>query len=123
MRLKLATLVVLALAGGASSVALADHGHGDNHGPASCQRVHVRGTLAAGSLSVTPRAAKDATTTPTAVARAIPAGAVGEATACQTGTGAAATWTLREAVIHVHPAKPTSPTAGATTTTTSTTTP
>ena len=142
MKVKIAALIACAAAGGYASVALADHGHeGDHHGTADCQKVHVRGTLAAGSLTVTPnvRRVRDRSETPTTtsttaatttttpatpagpVTIAVPAGAQVEATACLSGT----TLSLKEAEIHVRPAPPapgTTPTVTVTTTQTVTTT-
>jgi hypothetical protein len=124
MKLKIATLACMAFAGVGASVALAHDGHGkgEDHG-AACKKVHVNGTVAAGSLTVTPRAHKDTTTTPGAVTIAVPAGASVEATACATVSGTSTTWTLKEAEIHVRPAKATTTatTQAATTQTTTTT--
>ena len=123
MKIKLALLVALACAGGATSVALADHGGdgpGDHHGT-KCSEVHLRGTLAAGSLALTVTKADHhaTTTTGSTVALALPAGARANVEACQTGTGTAATLTVREIEIRVAAPKP--PAAGTTTTTTTTT--
>ena len=49
MKLKIALLLTAAVAGAGASVALADHG---GHGQ-KCKAVHLDGTLAAGSLSLT----------------------------------------------------------------------
>src|SRR3954469_23659471 len=99
MKLKIAVLVCMAAAGVLASVALAHDGHGkggDHRGPkdSSCQKLHVNGTLAAGSLVITPRSHRfvhqDTTTSTTSttttsaapVTVAIPAGSRVEATAC-----------------------------------------
>ena len=116
MKLKLALLVTAALAGAGASVALADHGHhGDRSG--KCQEIHLTGTLAAGSLSVAvTRANHDGPAAGSTASVAVPAGTRIKVEACQTGTGTAATFTLRGAELHFRAPKP------AETTTTSTTT-
>ena len=120
MKIKLALLVALACAGGAASVALADHG-GDAHHGSKCSEVHLRGTLAAGSLALTVTKANHQAATPgSTVALALPAGARANVEACQTGTGTAATLTHPEIGIQLTAPKPTTTTAA---TTTSTTTP
>lgn len=120
MKLKLATLVALACAGGGASVALADHGgHGDHGNQAArCHSVHLRGTVAAQSLALTVARADKRTgvAAGSTVSLALPAGARVEVEACVTGTGASATYTLRHAELNVKPAKP-SPAATAATTT------
>ena len=116
MKLKLALLVTAALAGAGASVALADHGdHGDK---GKCQEIHLDGTLAAGALSVAvthsnhngPAAGSTASV-------AVPAGTRIRVEACQTGTGTAATFTLRGAELHFRAPKPAATTTAATTTT------
>jgi hypothetical protein len=114
MKLKLAVLVGAALAGTGSSVALADYtAHGD-HGK-KCKAVHLNGTLAAQSLSLTvAKGNRAAGVQPgTAVSLVLPAGARAKAEACSDGT----TLTLRHVEIEVKAPKP-----AATTTTTQTTT-
>jgi len=115
MKLKLALLVTAALAGGGASVALADHGdHGDK---AKCQEVNLSGTLAAGALSVAvTHANHHAALAGSTVSVAVPAGTRVRVEACQTGTGTAATFTLRGAELHFKAPKP----AETTTTVTST---
>lgn len=128
MKLKIATLVVTALAGAGASVALADHGHGGDKGnqaAAKCHKVEVRGTLAASSLAVTvaKSSRKSAFAPGSSQSFAVPAGARIELKACQTGTGTTATWTVSQAAIQVKapkvekPATTTTSTTGTTTTT------
>jgi hypothetical protein len=116
MKLKLSLLVALACAGGGASVALADHGGHDGHGPA-CRSVHLRGTVAAQSLALTVARADKRTgvAAGSTVSLALPAGARVEVEACVTGTGASAAYSVRHAELNVKPAKP------ATTTQTTTT--
>jgi hypothetical protein len=127
MKLKIATLVVTALAGAGASVALADHGHDGDKGKSSakCQKIEVHGTVAASSFAVTvakanKRAGFAAGSTQTF---AVPAGARIELKACQTGTGTPAAWTISQAEIMVKAPKATTTTATTTTSTTTTTTP
>jgi hypothetical protein len=120
MKLKLALLVVSAVAGGGASVALADHGghdgHGGPNGPA-CRPVHLSGTLAAQSLSLVVAKGPSAGTT---VALALPAGARANVEACSTGTGTAAVLTVRHVELNVQPPRPAPPTTTGTTTGTTT---
>jgi hypothetical protein len=110
MKLKLAVLVAAAFGGAGASVALADHG-GD-HGQ-KCKAVHVSGTLAAASLSLTSKAG-------TTVSLALPAGARAKGEACTDGT----TFTLRHLEVEVKAPKPApSGTTQTTQTTTTSTTP
>jgi hypothetical protein len=102
MKLKLALLVTAAAAGSVTSVALADHG---DHGK-KCKAVHVSGTLAAASLSLTSKAG-------TAVSLTLPAGARAKGEACTDGT----TFTLRHLEVEVKAPKTTATTTTATTTT------
>jgi hypothetical protein len=104
MKLKLALLVTAALAGGGASVALADHG-GDKG--KNCQEVNLSGTLAAGALSVAvTHANHHAALAGSTVSVAVPAGTRIKVEACQTGTGTAATFTLRGAELHFKAPKP-----------------
>jgi hypothetical protein len=108
MKLRIAVLVAAAFGGAGASVALADHG-GD-HGK-KCKAVHVSGTLAAGSLSLTTKAGK-------ALSLSLPAGARAKAEACTTdGT----TYTLRHLEVEVKAPKATTTATTTQTTTTSTT--
>lgn len=126
MKLKIATLVATALAGVGASVALADKGHDDDEGKkpsTKCQKVEVRGTLAASSLAVTVTKAshKAAFAAGSSQTFAIPAGARIEVKVCQTGTGATAAWELRQAEISVKAPKAEKTATTATTATTPTT--
>jgi hypothetical protein len=115
MKLKLALLVASAVAGGGASVALADHGH-DAERATACTKVHLSGTLAAGSLSlVVAHANHDGAAAGSTVALVLPAGARANVEACETGTGTAAVLTLRGAELHVSAPKPTVSTTTATT--------
>src|SRR3954453_16267477 len=117
MKLKLALLVTAALAGAGASVALADHG--DHATGTKCQEIHLTGTLAAGSLSVAvTHANHHGPAAGSTASVAVPAGTRIKVEACQTGTGTAATFTLRGAELHFRAPKP-----AATTATTATTTP
>jgi hypothetical protein len=117
MKLKLALFATAALAGGGASVALADHGGDHGNGP-KCQEVHLTGTLAAQTLSVAvTKANHHGPAAGTTASVAVPAGTRINVEACQTGTGTAATFTLRGAQLHFKAPKPT------TTATTTTTTP
>ena len=117
MKLKLALLVTAALAGGGASVALADHGdHGDKAG--KCQEIKLDGTLAAGSLAVAvTHSNHHGPAAGSTVSVAVPAGTKVRVEACQTGTGTAATFTLRGAELHFRAPKPAATTTAATTTT------
>ena len=132
MKLKIAVLVCMAAAGVLASVALAHDGHGKGHrDSAGCQKLHVEGTLAAGSLVITPKAHKEhdhgstttgtttTSTTPSSVTVAVPANSRIEATACATVSGTSTTWNLRQAEIS---APRQAPPAGGTTTVTVTVT-
>jgi hypothetical protein len=130
MKLKIAVLAVMACAGIGASVALAHGGpgkeHRDSKGP-SCQRLHVNGTLAAGSLVVTPKAHREhgsttttTTTTPAAVTVAVPDGSRIEATACATVNGTTTTWNLRQAELSAP--RQSGPSSGTTTVTVTVTT-
>src|SRR4051794_23679846 len=91
MKLKAALLITAATAGVGASVALADHG-----GQAKkCKAVHVSGTLAAASLSLTTKAG-------TAVSLGLPAGAPAKGGARTAGT----TWTPRPPAGGVKAPKP-----------------
>jgi hypothetical protein len=116
MKIKLALLVTAALAGAGASVALADHG---DHGNGSkCQEVHLSGTLAAGALSVTvAHANHNGPAAGSTASVAVPAGTRINVEACQTGTGTAATFTLRGAELHFKAPKPAETTTTSTTTT------
>jgi hypothetical protein len=118
MKLKLALLVTAALAGAGASVALADHGdHGDKS--AKCQEVKLDGTLAAGSLAVAvTHANHDGPAAGSTASVAVPAGTRIRVEACQTGTGTAATFTLRGAELHFRAPKPAETTTTAPKTTT-----
>ena len=107
MKLKLALLVTAALAGGAASVALADHGDRGRR----CQEVNLSGTLAAGALSVAvTRSNHNGPAAGSTASVAVPAGTRIRVEACQTGTGTAATLTLRGAELHFKAPKPTTTT-------------
>jgi hypothetical protein len=137
MKLKISILVCMAAAGVLASVALAHggHGKGDGHGlrgGSSCQKLHVNGTLAAGSLVITPRAHRSddhegttttgaTTTTAAPVTVAVPANSRIEATACGTVSGTSTTWQLRQAEIEAPKQQPTSNTPTVTVTVTVTT--
>ena len=108
MKLKIALLATAATAGVCASVALADHG--DKAPKQKCKVVHLRGTLAAASLSFTTKAG-------TAVSVSLPDGARAKGEACSDGT----TLTLRHLEVEVKAPKAT--TTVATTQTTTTTTP
>ena len=116
MKLKLALLVTAALAGGGASVALADHGdHGDKAG--KCQEIKLDGTLAAGSLAVAvTHSNHHGPAAGSTVSVAVPAGTKVRVEACQTGTGTAATFTLRGAELHFRAPKPAPGTTATTTT-------
>ena len=120
MKLKLALFVTAALAGGGASVALADHGGDGDHGHGTkCQEIHLTGTLAAQALSVAvTKANHHGPAAGSTASVAVPAGTRITVEACQTGTGTAATFTLRGAELHFKAPKPTT----TNTTTTSTTT-
>jgi hypothetical protein len=105
MKLKIVSLLTAGLAGAAASAALADHGdHGSRNG---CQKVHLNGTLAAGSLSLTVnRSNHDGPAKGTALAVAVQDGTRANVEACVTGTGTSATFTLRGAELHFRAPKP-----------------
>jgi hypothetical protein len=116
MKLKLAVFVTAALAGGGASVALADHG-GDHGNATKCQEIHLSGTLAAGALSVAvTHANHNGPAAGSTASVAVPAGTRIKVEACQTGTGTAATFTLRGAELHFKAPKPTPTVSTATST-------
>jgi hypothetical protein len=128
MKLKIAVLAAMACAGVGASVALAHGGPGKEHRDAkapSCRKLHVNGTLAAGSLVIAPKAHKEhastttTTTTPAAVTVAVPDGSRIEATACATVNGTTTTWSLRQAELSAP--KQAAPSSGTTTVTTTVT--
>jgi hypothetical protein len=106
MKLKLALLVTAALAGAGASVALADHGDHGGKAP-KCQEIHLTGTLAAQTLSVAvTKANHHGPAAGTTASVAVPAGTRIKVEACETGTGTAATFTLRSAELHFKAPKP-----------------
>jgi hypothetical protein len=120
MKLKLALLVTAALAGTVASVALAGRtDHGGDHGKgAKCQEIRLTGTLAAGSLAVAvTHANHHGPAAGSTASVAVPAGTRIRVEACQTGTGTAATFTLRGAELHFRAPKPAETTTTSTTTT------
>ena len=109
MKLKIASLLTAALAGAAASAALADHGS-----QGSCQKVHLNGTLAAGSLSLTVnRSNHNGPAKGTTVALAVQDGTRANVEACVTGS----TFTLRGAELHFRAPKQTASTETETVTT------
>ena len=120
MKLKLALLVTAALAGAGASVALADHG-GDKPKAPKCQEIKLDGTLAAGALSVAvTHSNHNGPAKGSTASVAVPAGTRIRVEACQTGTGTAATFTLRGAELHFKAPKPAATTTSTTATTTTT---
>lgn len=120
MKLKLALLAVFA-AGLGASLALADSSPGTK-----CKQVHLDGTLAPQSLTLTVAKASKSLGLAAGSQAALAVGATGQIVrvnveACATGTGSAAQIAVRKLELRVEKAKPDHPKKGGTTGTTTTT--
>jgi hypothetical protein len=118
MRLKILLLAVF-VAGIGASYALADNGkhHGDHNG---CQEVHVRGTIAPQTLTVTPSGKGEHSTAPAGTPVVLTVGGTGQTVrvnveACSTGTGTTTSLSVRSLELQVVNQQPTV-TVGTTTT-------
>ncbi len=128
MKLKMLLVTVFA-AGLGASYALADDGHGKNegdHGHGKCTQVHVRGTIAPQTLTVTLKDAARKLNLAPGSQVVLQLGAAGQtvsvnAEACSTTTGAATQLLVKSAELKAHTPKTTT-TALATTTAPGTTT-
>ena len=129
MRLKLLLVTVFA-AGIGASYALADDGHGnggEGHG-AKCTEVHVNGTVAAQTLTVTlTKGSRHLNLAPGSQV-VLQVGAAGQtvnvnAEACSSTTGASTQYQVKSAELKAHTPKTTTTTAATTTPPTTTTGP
>jgi hypothetical protein len=122
MKLKILLLAVF-VAGIAASYALADNGkHQDKNG---CQNVHLRGTIAPQSLTLTADGTGEHNTLPAGSQVALALGAAGQTVrvnveACSTGTGTALQYTVRSLELRVVTPKVAETTGTGTTTGTTT---
>ena len=121
MRLKLLLVTVFA-AGIGASYALADGGHGqDGAKPPKCTEVHVNGTVAAQTLTVTLTKGSRRVNLAPGSQVVLQVGAAGQtvnvnAEACASTTGSSTQYQVRSAELKVHPPKPTPPPPAGTTT-------
>jgi len=129
MKLKMISLAAVFAAGITASFALADDGHGnqgDKHG-GKCTEVHVRGTIAPQTLTVTADKLSKRLNLAAGSAIVLQVGTAGQtvranAEACLTGTGTSQQLVVKSLEIQARAARTTTTTASTTATTAATTT-
>jgi hypothetical protein len=125
MKIRIALLLMLGVAGLGASLALADDGHGDHAATVNCQHTRISGkTAAPQSFTVTVTHAEDHGTLTTGQVVTVVLGASGQTirfhgTGC---VGTNSTLTIRSAALHAEQTDQSTTTTGSTTATTTDTT-
>jgi hypothetical protein len=128
MKLKLTALAAVFAAGLTASFALADNGHGKDNGKhARCTQVHVNGTIAAQTLTVTIKKGSKRLNLAAGSQVQLQVGAAGQtvnvnAEACMTSSGSTSVFQVKSAEIHASNPKHQGSTTTESTTTAATTT-